>query len=87
MTEAGDKELYVQVIDPKNNVLGANGQVQFDDEVLNYSIISRFNYENRNLDICEYISASDESKFEEGRYRVNVFNDNELISASEFVLK
>ena len=22
LTEAGDKELYVQVIDPKNNVLG-----------------------------------------------------------------
>ncbi|MDA9885797.1 chromosome partitioning protein ParA [bacterium] len=87
LTEAGDKELYVQVIDPKNNVLGSNGQVQFDDQVLNYSLISRFNYENRNLDICEYISASDESKFEEGQYRVNVFNDKELISASEFVLK
>jgi len=87
LTEAGDKELYVQVIDPKNNVLSSNGQVQFDDQVLNYSLISRFNYENRNLDICEYISASDESKFEEGQYRVNVFNDKELISASEFVLK
>ncbi|WP_439153317.1 chromosome partitioning protein ParA [Winogradskyella sp.] len=87
LADSGDKELYVQVIDPKNNVLGENGQLQFDEEVLNYSLISRFNYENRNLNICEYISRPDDDKFESGRYRVNVFNDKELISSSEFTLK
>lgn len=87
LTEAGDKELYVQVIDPKNNVLGTNDQVQFEDQVLNYSLISRFNYENRNLNICEYIAQSEEADFEKGRYQVNVFNDKELISTSEFTLK
>jgi hypothetical protein len=87
LTEAGDKELYVQVIDPKNNVLGSNDQLEFDDQVLNYSLISRFNYENRNLDICDYVTAPDDSKFEAGRYIVNVFSDKQLISSSEFVLK
>ncbi|WP_111683042.1 chromosome partitioning protein ParA [Winogradskyella tangerina] len=87
LTEAGDKELYVQVIDPNNNVLGSNNQVQFDDQVLNYSLISRFNYENRNLNICEYISQPNDSKFEKGRYQISVFNDKELISSSEFILK
>lgn len=87
LTEAGDKELYVQVIDPKNNVLGTNDQVQFEDQVLNYSLISRFNYENRNLNICEYIAQSEDADFEKGRYQVNVFNDKELISTSEFTLK
>ena len=87
LAEAGDKELYVQVIDPKNNVLGSNEQVQFEDQVLNYSLISRFNYENRNLNICEYIAESDDTDFEKGRYQINVFNDKELISTSEFTLK
>ncbi|BAO77503.1 hypothetical protein [Winogradskyella sp. PG-2] len=87
LTEAGDKELYVQVIDPKNNVLGANDQVQFDDQVLNYSLISRFNYENRNLNICEYVSPPEDAKFEKGRYKINVFSAKELISSSEFSLK
>ncbi|WP_299367212.1 chromosome partitioning protein ParA [Winogradskyella sp.] len=87
LTEAGDKELYVQVIDPNNNVLGTNNQIQFEDQVLNYSLISRFNYENRNLNICEYISQSNDSKFEKGRYQISVFNDKELISSSEFILK
>ncbi|MFK7833461.1 MAG: chromosome partitioning protein ParA [Winogradskyella sp.] len=87
LTESGDKELYVQVIDPLNNVLGSNDQVQFEDQVLNYSLISRFNYENRNLNICEYIDELEESKFEKGRYRVNVFSDKALISSSEFTLR
>jgi len=87
IAEAGDKELYVQVIDPNNNVLGLNDQLQFDDEVLNYSLISRFNYENRNLNICEYVSVPEDSNFEAGRYKINVFSDKNLISSSEFDLK
>ncbi|WP_040278503.1 chromosome partitioning protein ParA [Psychroserpens damuponensis] len=82
---AGDKELYVQVLDPKNNVLGSNDQIQFDDTILNYSLISKFNYENRNLNICEYVAPNDD--FEKGRYIVNVFNNKELISSSEFIMK
>ncbi|MBT8375390.1 MAG: chromosome partitioning protein ParA [Winogradskyella sp.] len=87
LAQAGDKELYVQVIDPKNNVLGANDQIQFEDQVLNFSLISRFNYEKKNLDICEYLTPNDDADFESGRYTVNVFNDKELISTSEFTLK
>ncbi|MDN3493287.1 chromosome partitioning protein ParA [Winogradskyella bathintestinalis] len=87
LTEAGDKELYVQIIDPLNNVLGTNDQIEFEDQVLNYSLISRFNYENRNLNICEYISELEDAKFEKGRYKVNVFNDKAIISSSEFELK
>jgi len=82
---AGDKELYVQVLDPKNNVLGANEQIEFSDTVLNYSLISKFNYENRNLNICEFVTPNDD--FEKGRYVVNVFNNKDLISSTEFTLK
>ncbi|NNK88227.1 MAG: chromosome partitioning protein ParA [Flavobacteriaceae bacterium] len=84
----GDREFFVQVIDPKNNVLGLNQQIQFEDnEVLNYSLVSKFNYENMNLDICEFITATDNQEFEKGRYVVNVFNQNTLMSSSEFTLK
>lgn len=82
---AGDKELYVQVLDPSNRVLGANEQVQFGNNVVNYSIISKFNYENKNLNICEFIAPND--SFAKGKYTVNVYNQKELISTSEFILK
>jgi len=82
---AGDKELYVQVLDPNGVVLGTNEQVQFGDNVINYSIISKFNYENKNLNICEFVSPND--KFVKGKYTVNVYNQKELVSTSEFSLK
>lgn len=82
---AGDKELYVQVTDSKGNILGANEQVTVGEETVNYSIISKFNYENRSLNICEFVSPNGD--FAEGRYTVNVYNSKELVSTTEFTLK
>ncbi len=87
LVEAGDQELYVQVIDPKNNVIGVNEQIQFEEETLNYSVVSKFNYEQRNLNVCEFVSSKDNNGFEKGRYVVNVFNKNDLVSTSQFTLK
>ncbi|MFV9550963.1 chromosome partitioning protein ParA [Algibacter sp. PT7-4] len=87
LVQAGDEELYVQVIDPKNNTLGLNEQVTFGEKTLNYSMISKFNYENANLNICEFVASKGEKKFEKGRYIVNVFNAKDLVSSSEFTLK
>jgi hypothetical protein len=80
----GDKEFFVQVIDPNDNVIGANQQIQFEEKVLNYSLISKFNYENANLDICEFIEGEN---FTAGRYIVNIFNKNNYVATSEFMLK
>ena len=87
LVEAGDHELYVQVIDPKNNVIGVNEQIQFDDKTLNYSVVSKFNYEQRNLNVCEFVGSNEKNGFEKGRYIVNVFNKKDLVSTSEFTLK
>ncbi|WNH10192.1 chromosome partitioning protein ParA [Thalassobellus suaedae] len=87
LVQEGEQELYVQVIDPKNNTLGLNEQVQFDEKTLNYSIISKFNYENSSLNICEFVASKGNSDFAKGRYIVNVFNEKDLVSTSEFTLK
>ncbi|TXE11710.1 chromosome partitioning protein ParA [Seonamhaeicola algicola] len=86
LVQAGDQELYIQVIDPQNNILGLNEQVQFDGQTLNYSTISKFNYENANLNVCEFVVKADED-FEKGRYVVNIYNEKDLVSTSEFTLK
>ncbi|QCE42704.1 chromosome partitioning protein ParA [Psychroserpens sp. NJDZ02] len=87
LVQEGNKELYIQVIDPSRHILGVNGQVTFEEQTFNYSIISKFNYENGNLDICEFVTNNTDKDFEKGRYVVNVFNVNELVSSSEFTLK
>lgn len=86
LVQAGDQELYVQVIDPKNNTLGVNEQVQFGEKTLNYSLVSKFNYENANLNICEFVGPG-ANGFEKGRYTVNVYNAKDLVSTTEFTLK
>jgi regulator of replication initiation timing len=87
LVQSGDQELYVQVIDPKNNTLGANEQVTFDDETLNYSMISKFNYENTSLNVCEFVATKGSESFETGRYIINIFNEKDLVSTTEFTLK
>ncbi|MFD0836353.1 chromosome partitioning protein ParA [Mariniflexile aquimaris] len=87
LVKGGDQELYVQVIDPKSTTLGLNEQVKFGAKTINYSIISKFNYENTNLDICEFVASKGKSNFEKGRYIVNVYNEKDLVATSEFTLK
>lgn len=87
LVQSGDQELYVQVIDPKNRTLGLNEQVQFEETILNYSMISKFNYENTSLNVCEFVASKGKEKFEKGRYVVNVYNQKDLVSSSEFSLK
>ncbi|WP_299887822.1 chromosome partitioning protein ParA [uncultured Lacinutrix sp.] len=86
LVKTGEKEVFVQVIDPKKNVLGLNKRVVFGEESLRYSLISTFNYENESLDVCEYISKANK-KFEKGLYAVNVFEGKELVTSTHFELR
>lgn len=86
LAEAGDRVLYVQVLDPTNAILGANETVTFGEESITYSKISKFYYENTALDICENIPPKGEN-FVEGVYKVNVFDQGALIAQSTFTLK
>lgn len=83
---AEDKELFIQVLDANNNVLGENAQVQFDDKTLNYSLKTVFSYNNKALNVCEYVNAPKDG-FEKGNYFINVFKGSELIANSTFELK
>ncbi|WP_299215762.1 hypothetical protein [uncultured Dokdonia sp.] len=86
LAEAGDRLLYVQVIDPTNAILGVNESVTFEEETITYSKVSKFYYENTALDICENIPPKGES-FVEGTYKVNVFDGAALIAQTTFTLK
>lgn len=86
LAEAGDRELFVQVLDPSKNILGENKTVSFEEETITFSKISKFYYENTALDICENIAPIGDS-FEAGVYTVNVFDGPALIAQTTFTLK
>ena len=86
IAEPGDKKLYVQVLDPQNNVLGENKAATIDSITsVTYSTISKFYYDNTALDICENIAPRGD-RFEEGVYKINVYDGGRLIAQTTVVL-
>lgn len=87
LAKVGDRELFVQVIAPSNEVLGENKKVFFENgESIIFSKISKFYYETTALDICENIAPTS-SKFESGLYKINVYDGSNLLSQTSFTMK
>jgi uncharacterized protein YoxC len=86
IAEPGEKKLYAQIINPKNNLIGDNKQEMFEEKVLMYSATTKVFYENEELDICILIDA-DENNIISGVYQVNIFQDADLLATTSFTLK
>ncbi|WP_035086134.1 MULTISPECIES: hypothetical protein [Aquimarina] len=86
LTEKGDKELFVQVINPENNLIGDKISVNFDDAVLTYSGRNKVFYENDALDVCVLVDTA-EGELMKGNYVVNLFSGPRMISNTQFELK
>lgn len=86
IAEAGDKLLYVKVLDPQNNVLGENKTLQVNDSTsITYSAVSKFYYENTTLDICENVPPN-EGGFDEGTYKIYIYDGSTVIAETSMVL-
>lgn len=80
LTSPGKKRLYVQIINPKDNLLGEKSTISFGEAVLNYSKIVDATYENQALEVCALVDT-EKSDLVKGRYIVNVFIGPELLSS------
>ena len=86
IAEKGDRMLYVQVINPANNLLGEKGVLEFENGTLNYSASTKVFYENEELDVCTMVDAKEEDLVS-GIYTINVFDGSKLIATSKMTLK
>ena len=86
IAEKGDRMLYIQVINPKNNLLGEKGVLEFENGTLNYSASTKVFYENEELDVCSMVDANEEDLVK-GIYTINVFDGAKLIATSKMTLK
>lgn len=73
IANTGINSFYLQVINPENNVLGAAKSITFENQTLTYSRVIEFNYESKELDICELLNA-DVEQIVKGNYRINLYN-------------
>lgn len=88
VSEAGEKEFYIQVVSPSKSVVG--GRFYMNDAEGNFvsiSKISKFRYQNKAIKVCDYVEPLPGEVFEVGKYAVNVFQGTNLISTSSIILK
>ena len=85
LAEAGEKNMYVQVYNPENELVGDEIVVQHEGGTMVYSAASKVFYENEELDVC-MLANTDEAKLLEGNYKVYVYNDALLLGTASFNL-
>ncbi len=86
IAQKGDRLLYVQVINPKNNLLGEKEELEFENGTLSYSASTKVFYENEELDVCVMVNAKD-GDIIKGRYTINVFDGSNLVATATMELK
>lgn len=85
IAQTGDRQYYVQVLDPSSNVLGERQTTEINGKPLTYSFISTVSFDKSTLKVTENL---DGKKFEKGTYFINVYNTNqELVADSSFSLR
>ena len=86
LARPGERDMYIQVYNPKNELVGEQIAVEHDGGVMVYSAQTKVFYENEELDVC-VLSKTLEDKLIEGTYKVYVYAGPELIGTSSFNLR
>ncbi|MCF6307624.1 MAG: hypothetical protein L3J09_06690 [Flavobacteriaceae bacterium] len=86
IAEKGDRTLYIQIINPKNNLLGEKEELKFENGILSYSASTKVFYENQELDVCTMVNAKEEDLVS-GIYTINIFDGSNLVATSKMTLK
>lgn len=87
IAKQGDRVLYVQVVTPLGTTLGSNDTASYEEKTINYSLVSRFLYEKKSVDVCEFISQKGD-ELTSGEYTIRIYDEQlQEIGNSHFLLK
>ena len=79
-----EKEFYIQIIDPDNNVVSDKGAIVFDKSSLIYSHKTSTLYNKTTLEVSANIET--DKTLEAGRYIINVFDNNRRLGSTKIIL-
>lgn len=76
LAEPGERQVFLQIIDPEDNVLTADPPLTFtfDGEQFDYSLLYEFDYQNEDLVVCA--TYDHEHDYLKGRYQLVLFGDD-----------
>jgi|TARA_R100000501_G_C2600556_1_gene97749 hypothetical protein len=82
----GERDMYVQVYNPENELVGDEIVVEHEGGAMVYSAASKVYYENNELDVC-LLANTNEDKLLEGTYKVYVYANATLLGTASFNLR
>ena len=86
LAQSGDRVLYVQVINPDNNIIGDKSNITFGQDLLTYSKSESVFYENQALDVCAIVGTTGQDVLK-GLYTINIFDAQRQIGSTTLMLK
>ncbi|WGD35578.1 hypothetical protein [Olleya sp. YS] len=87
-TNKGNKVLYIQILDPKNNVVGDKGEIKMQgDSSLIFSKKLVVNYDNNSLQECIFVEPLENEPLVKGNYYINIYHNNTMIGKTTMSLK
>jgi hypothetical protein len=86
-TLKGKKDIYIQIINPKNKVISKNGDhMDIGEKSLFYSAKTDVYYDNDLLDVCVFVDPN-KADILKGDYEINIFSGTNIIGNTIFSLK
>lgn len=85
--ETGEKDIYIQILNPENNVFADKGAISFGESSLIYSNKKIVHYNNYALEVSVAINAlEDDQPLIAGSYYITVFNKDQKLGSTRLQL-
>lgn len=82
----GERNLYLQVINPKNNLIGNRMTSEQGQERLYYSATTQVDFQQEEIDVCIMVGAQEDDLIA-GRYVLNLYQDSTRLATTTMLLK
>ena len=87
ISEQGERQLYIQIIDSKGNTVASRGELMlFDETQISYSDATSVNYLNEPIDVISLVEV-DRDSMESGIYIVNIYVEDKIAGVTNITLK
>ena len=85
-SDLDEKDLYIQILNPQNNIVADKGAVSFGDSSLIFSKKTSLKNLDSENNLCETIKADRDETFTKGPYFINLFHKDKLIEKTSIQL-
>ena len=86
ISQEGERQVFIQLMDSKGNVIAAKGEVEMVDATFTYSDKTTVNYMKEELEVISLIEV-DRKSIERGTYVANIHIGNSFAKGIRIVLK